>query len=49
MDWLCIGDGGEEIGFVVTTSHPDETLKEVEEFARQWKAKNNDKIEIIRL
>ena len=49
LDWLCIGKNGEEIGFVTTTSHPDETLKEVKEFANQWKTEGSNEIQIIKI
>ena len=36
MDWMCIGPDGEIRGFVVTSSHPDESLAEVVAFAEAW-------------
>lgn len=39
MDWLCINldtSGVLPGAFVVTTSHPDESLEDVVEFAQNW-------------
>ena len=39
MDWLCVDldTSGEQPGaFCNTTSHPNETLADVVEFAEQW-------------
>jgi len=49
MDWLCIGDNGEEIGFVTTTSHPNEPLEEVKAFAKEWNTRGSNEIEIIKI
>ncbi len=49
LDWLCIGENGEEIGFVTTTSHPNESLEEVKAFAREWKTKGSNDIEVIKI
>jgi hypothetical protein len=36
IDSLIVRDGADESRFIVTTSHPDEPLDEVLEFARWW-------------
>ena len=36
VDWLVIGDGADESRFVVTSSHPDESLQDVIDFAAGW-------------
>jgi len=49
LDSACFNEKGEEIGFVVTTSHPNETLKEVKEFAKQWSSEGNSEMQIIKI
>lgn len=49
MDWLCIGENGEKIGFVTTTSHPNESLEEVKAFAKEWDTEGSNEIEIIKI
>ena len=36
IDWLIIGDGSDHSRFIVTSSHKDEALGEVIDFARAW-------------
>lgn len=36
IDALVVGDGADDSRFVVTTSHPDESLEDVVEFASNW-------------
>jgi len=36
IDGLIVGDGADDSRFITTTSHPDETLEEVIEFASWW-------------
>jgi hypothetical protein len=36
VDWLVIGDGADKSRFLVTSSHPEESLEEVLEFASGW-------------
>lgn len=36
MDWTCIAPDGESRGFVVTTSHPDESVADMAAFAEAW-------------
>ena len=47
MDWTCIGPDGESRGFVVTTSHPDESLADVVAFAEAWHLDEPSSVEII--
>ena len=49
LDWMCIGENGEEIVFVTTTSHPNESLEEVKTFAKEWKTEGNNDIEVIKI
>jgi len=49
LDSACFNEKGEEIGFIVTTSHPNETLEEVKEFAEQWNGTGNSEIQIIKI
>jgi len=49
LDSACFNEKGKEIGFVVTTSHPNETLEEVKEFAKQWSGEGNSEIQIIKI
>jgi hypothetical protein len=36
VDWLVIGEGADKSRFLVTSSHPEESLEEVLEFASGW-------------
>jgi len=36
IDWIIVGDGSDKSRFIVTTSHPGETVDEVMEFANFW-------------
>ena len=47
MDWMCIGPDGASRGFVVTTSHPDESLAEVIAFAEAWTLDEPSRVSII--
>ena len=49
VDWLCVGENGENLAFVTTTNHPNETLEEVKEFANNWPGKGNNEIQIIKI
>ena len=40
IDWLVIGDGSAEGRFIVTSSHPEETIDDVLEFAAGWRSKS---------
>lgn len=37
IDELVVGDGSDASRFIVTTSHPDETLDKVVAFAEDWR------------
>lgn len=47
MDWTYIGPDGASRGFVVTTSHPDESLADVVAFAEAWHLDEPSPVEII--
>ena len=49
VDWLCIDEKGNKIGFVNTTSHPDETIEEVMDFAKNWSIEGNNEIQVIEI
>jgi hypothetical protein len=36
IDWLIVGDGSDDTRFIVTTSHGDEPLGDVVQFATTW-------------
>lgn len=36
IDELIVGDGSDDTRFIVTTSHQDEALEDVLEFAKNW-------------
>ncbi len=36
VDWLVIGDGTDASRYITTSSHPEESLEEVLEFASAW-------------
>lgn len=36
IDWILIDAGSEEDRFITTTSHPNETIEDVTEFAENW-------------
>lgn len=47
MDWACIGPDGESRGFVVTTSHPGESLAEVVAFAADFEREEATGVKVI--
>jgi hypothetical protein len=47
MDWLCISPDGEDIHFMTTTSHPDESVEEVISFAESWPCGSAHEVEIV--
>ncbi len=47
MDELCVGLIGDGTWYVVTTSHPDESIEEVVAFAEQWHLDQPSSVEII--
>jgi hypothetical protein len=47
MDWTCIGPDGESLGFVVTTSHPTESLEAVIAFAEAWVGDEPGGVEVV--
>ncbi len=49
IDELVVRDGSDDTRFVVTTSHPNETLEEVLEFAGWWNDERNQPVKIVSL
>jgi hypothetical protein len=49
IDKLVVGDGSDRSRFICTTSHPDETVEEVMEFARSWNEELDQPVELVRL
>jgi hypothetical protein len=47
LDWLCIGPDGKSLHFIVTTSHPDESVEEVISFAETFHCNCTDEVEVI--
>lgn len=48
MDGLCVGDGSHPV-FIPTTSHPDETLEDVVEFARLFSIDEDRGVRIVEI
>lgn len=48
MDELAVGDGSAP-RFIVTTSHPDEPLEDVVEFAKRLTTKKESDVDIVRI
>ena len=49
VDWLIIRDGFDPDRLMCTSSHPDQTLKEVLEFASTWTCPGEDGVQELRL
>jgi len=49
IDELVVGDGSDDTRFVVTSSHPNETVEEAVEFVCLWNDKRDQPVEIVRL
>lgn len=49
MDALVVGPDGRGEWHVTTTSHPDESLNDVVEFAQQWQLDEPSEVEIIKV
>ena len=49
IDWLVVGDGSDESRFVCTTSHVDESLAEVTEFATKFQPNTGDSAKVVHL
>ena len=47
LDWACVGDDGRAEHTIVTTSHEDEPLAEVIEFAEQFSTSAQYKLQVI--
>jgi hypothetical protein len=41
VDWLVVGDGTDESRYITTSSHPEDSLEEVLEFASSWKCERD--------
>jgi hypothetical protein len=46
VDWLVIGDSSDPDRFLVTSSHPGETIEEVREFASSWRCERGEVQEV---
>ena len=49
IDKLVVGDGSDRSRFIVTTSHPGETVEEVMEYARSWDEERGQPVELVKL
>jgi hypothetical protein len=49
IDDFIVGDGSDRSRFIVTTSHPGETVDEVMEFARSWDEELGQPVELAKL
>jgi hypothetical protein len=49
IDELVVSDGSDDTRFVTTTSHSNETVEEVLEFAGWWKDERNQPVQIVKL
>ncbi len=49
IDELIVGDGSNSERFIVTTSHPDESLQDVVEFAEAFSTDPVGKVQITEL
>jgi hypothetical protein len=49
IDAIIVGDGTDESRFIVTTSHPDETIEEAMAFAQAWPADSSDLVQAVSL
>jgi len=49
IDWIVVGDGAEASRLVVTSSHPDESVDEVVDFASSWTCDRTGGVEEHRL
>jgi hypothetical protein len=47
LDWAWVGDDGRGEHMIVTTSHKDEPLAEVIEFAEQFSTSSQDRPQVI--
>ena len=49
VDELVVGDGSDESRFLSTSSHPDETVEEVMEFASILEVNGTQAVELVKL
>jgi hypothetical protein len=49
IDRLIVRDGSDESRFIVTSSHPGETIEEVMAFARRWDEELGQPVELVNL
>lgn len=48
IDEIVVGDGSDQSRFIVTTSHPDDSVEDAIEFATHWPCEDGrDGVEII--
>lgn len=48
LDWICIGEDGLGDYVIITTSHKDESLEQVMEFAEGFKTSVEHPVQVIR-
>ena len=49
IDWIVVGDGSNPARFVTTSSHPNEPLEKVLEFAALWSCEGEEGVQQVRL
>jgi hypothetical protein len=49
IDELVVGDGSDESRFILTSSHPDESLREALEFARSLSGEYSGEPQVVEL
>lgn len=47
LDWTCVGNDGRGEHMIITTSHQNEPLAKVVEFAERFSTSSEDKTQII--
>ena len=48
MDEMAVGDG-ENVRYITTTSHPHESVDNVIEFAKAWRASSKSDVKVVRI
>jgi hypothetical protein len=49
IDELVVGDGSDESRFILTSSHPDESLSEAVEFALSLRSEYAGEVQVVQL
>ena len=47
IDEIIVGDGSDPNRFICTTSHPDETFRDVMDFAEGWEMERSDPVDEV--